>query len=341
MICIISTSDGEESTDDVMQWLGAWNVPCVRFNGQSLSGEGEVCLTISREGTVTSIRSGATVVDPSRITVVWYRRWAHSELHHTRNIFVGLSDTELIKASTTVTRHLDWELRSLSRALFNFFPSATFLTDPRERPLLMNKLKVLHEAATCGLDIPDTLVSTERDRIQEFRQKHGRVITKPIGEALVYEVNGTPYGTYTTLLNDAMIQTLPKSGFPILVQEQLQKAFDIRVFYLDSNVYSMAIFSQLRTRTTVDFRQYDFERPARTVPYSMPAAVTERLRRLMNLLQLETGSIDFVKTTDGRIVFLEVNPIGQFGMVSQPCNYHLERAIAEALVRRWRNSYHA
>jgi hypothetical protein len=37
---------------------------------------------------------------------------------------------------------------------------------------------------------------------------------------------------------------------------------------------------------------------------------------------------------NGDIYFLEVNPAGQFGMVSTPCNYYLEEKIAEVLLRR-------
>ena len=54
----------------------------------------------------------------------------------------------------------------------------------------------------------------------------------------------------------------------------------------------------------------------------------------MEDLKLETGSLDLIKTPDGRIVFLEVNPVGQFGMISKPCNYHLERKVAEFLIRK-------
>jgi hypothetical protein len=41
-----------------------------------------------------------------------------------------------------------------------------------------------------------------------------------------------------------------------------------------------------------------------------------------------------LQTPDGREVFLEVNPVGQFGMVSAPCNYHLEKKVAELLIRK-------
>ena len=53
----------------------------------------------------------------------------------------------------------------------------------------------------------------------------------------------------------------------------------------------------------------------------------------MQNIGLETGSIDMVFTKDGHFVFLEVNPIGQFGMTSKPCNYFLERELALSLIK--------
>ena len=52
---------------------------------------------------------------------------------------------------------------------------------------------------------------------------------------------------------------------------------------------------------------------------------------------MKTGSLDLVRTPDGRHVFLEVNPGGQFGMMSEPCNYHLEREVAQYLLRKDRS----
>ena len=87
-------------------------------------------------------------------------------------------------------------------------------------------------------------------------------------------------------------------------------------------------------QTRADFRQYNEERPNRTVPYRLTPELEEGLRRLMDDLGLETGSIDLLVPPEGRQVFLEVNPVGQLGMVSHACNYPLERRIAEVLIRK-------
>ena len=112
----------------------------------------------------------------------------------------------------------------------------------------------------------------------------------------------------------------------------MEKAFEIRAFYLAGRVWAMAIFSQAEERTALDFRNYDAQRPSRTVPYRLPDPVVGAIGRLMRSLGLSSGALDLIRTPEGRHVFLEVNPAGQFGMVSGPCNYHLEKLVAEHLM---------
>lgn len=95
----------------------------------------------------------------------------------------------------------------------------------------------------------------------------------------------------------------------------------------------MAIFSQSNSQTNVDFRKYDDKLPNRCVPYILPNKIENALRDLMNSLNLNTGSIDLIVDTQDNYYFLEINPVGQFGMVSQPCNYYLEKKVAEYLVQ--------
>lgn len=57
----------------------------------------------------------------------------------------------------------------------------------------------------------------------------------------------------------------------------------------------------------------------------------------MNSLDLDSGSIDMIVDSSLTYYFLEVNPIGQFEMVSMPCNYNLEKLIAEELITYEKN----
>jgi D-alanine-D-alanine ligase-like ATP-grasp enzyme len=94
----------------------------------------------------------------------------------------------------------------------------------------------------------------------------------------------------------------------------------------------MAIFSQMDDKTNTDFRKYNIKKPNRNIPFQLPKSIEKKLWQFMQELELNTGSIDIVVDKSNNYYFLEVNPIGQFGMVSFPCNYLLEKKVAEHLI---------
>ena len=52
----------------------------------------------------------------------------------------------------------------------------------------------------------------------------------------------------------------------------------------------------------------------------------------MNVLKLNTGSLDFIKAKDGNYYFLEINPTGQFGMMEGYVIIHYIKRVAQVLV---------
>jgi glutathione synthase/RimK-type ligase-like ATP-grasp enzyme len=138
---------------------------------------------------------------------------------------------------------------------------------------------------------------------------------------------------YTEEINIADLGKFDNDFFASLVQTKIEKKLEIRSFFLIDTFYSMAIFSQTNPQTSTDFRKYDDSLPNRTVPFNLPGKIEKKLRRLLKKLQLNTASIDLLIDKKGDYIFLEVNPVGQFGMVSIPCNYHLEKRIALKLFK--------
>jgi len=53
---------------------------------------------------------------------------------------------------------------------------------------------------------------------------------------------------------------------------------------------------------------------------------------LFKELSLNNCSVDVIVNEQNCFYFLEINPIGQFGMVSQPCNYYCEKQLVENLI---------
>jgi len=126
---------------------------------------------------------------------------------------------------------------------------------------------------------------------------------------------------------------LPDVFYPSLFQEKIEKEYEVRSFYIDGRFYSMAIFSQNDKQTKDDFRKYNFQNMNRMVPYQLDKKTELNLHKVYSMLNLDTGSADFIKGKDGKYYFLEINPTGQFGFVSFYCNYNLEKIVAKHLIQ--------
>lgn len=197
------------------------------------------------------------------------------------------------------------------------------------------KLKMLYEAVNLGIKIPDTLATTNGEDVKKFISKNKIIIAKSLENPffkIPYKNHEITLTTHTNYITEDSLTKVPQKFLPTLFQEYIEKQFEIRTFYLKGEFKSMVIFSQQNEKTKIDFRNYDYARPNRNVPFQLPKNLEKKLHKLMLKLNLDCGSFDIIYTPNGEYYFLEVNPIGQFQWVSSNCNYFLERMIAETLI---------
>jgi ATP-GRASP peptide maturase of grasp-with-spasm system len=330
-ILILSQSAMEPTTEEVMDWLEVLGARPVRLNGDDLDGRAAVRFVVEEGRVAWSVEADGACLPLSEVGAVWYRRWMLDRRCETAD----LVDERAAGDATLhyqLKRHLTEESRRLADFVFSCLADPPWLSHPRRARL--NKLDVLRRAARLGFDTPPTLVTGERSALRQFGDAHGAVITKPIGDVDLFVDGELSHFLFTTGLDAAAIDALPERFAPSLFQAQIDKEYELRVFYLAGECHAMAIFSQADPRTRTDFRRYNRERPNRRVPYRLAEATAGRIGRLMEELGLETGSVDLLATPGGGEVFLEVNPVGQFGMVSKPCNYGLEKKVAELLIAK-------
>lgn len=193
------------------------------------------------------------------------------------------------------------------------------------------KLHNLIIAKRVGLKVPKTLVTTNKTELTEFIDKN-LTITKDIRYPVdIRNKNQTVTSSGTLQLNKFDLELLDENFAPILVQEQIDKEIEIRVFFFDKYFYAMAIFSQNDEKTMLDYRNYNRGKPNRCVPFNLPKEIIDKLNRFSRLINIKTGSIDIILSKDGEFVFLEINPMGQLDWVSKNCNYYIEKDIANYL----------
>lgn len=268
---------------------------------------------------------------------VWFRKNVNGfkissqEIITTEKIKNKFEETELFE------QNLHRNIIANRKDLFSFFVrKLTLHSKILGDPFIMglNKLRILCMAKSNGLEIPMSWVYTKKEDIMMTMRKISGIsfITKPIEEGFYFFSKDFSYNVLTSRVDNYFIESLPETFPPSLFQEEIEKEFEIRSFYIDGDFYSMAIFSQEDKQTEVDYRNYNLSHPNKISSFNLPTEVQDKLRLLFKEIGLNCGSVDLIKSIDGKFVFLEINPVGQFGMVSRPCNYNLEYLVAKWLI---------
>ena len=324
MIAVISMKSTDVSTIRVMEWIKCLGGKSIRINVDDIPQIG-FGLDLEGAGGDSFITREGHKVPLSEIHSVWFRRSAPMPLPDLSPV----SNDELRKVMAT---HMRQELRGAATGLYSALDNAHWLSHPDT--CVPPKFQVLKKAHALGIDIPPSLITNNKRTLLDFRAKHGEIIMKCITDAEVFEKDETMYSIFTNVFEPDHIDSLPDRFFPVLIQKKIEKAWEIRSFYLEPNYHTMAIFSQGNKQTEVDFRHYDNENPNRNIPYDMGEDLEGRLTSLMKQLSLNSGSLDLIRGKDGKTYFLEVNPVGMFSMVSLPCNLNLRKKVAEYLISK-------
>lgn len=323
-VLIISKSVAELSSEKVIDWIQHLGHDFLRLNGETFESKDESLLIESKS-------DFNILIDKYRIPKsyysIWIRRW--SDFDSIQSIMDTCIQNRLDPELTVkLVNSIYQDVLLLNSVIAKTFKSKKQLSNINQ--LSVNKINVLEEAKKHKLKVPEFIFTNRKKHLLAFL-KRKKVILKDLGSSFAYKKNKTIFATYGELLDDKKIIDLPEVFFLSFFQEYIEKEYEIRAFFLNNKIYSMAIFSQKDTKTQVDFRRYNIKDPNRTVPYQLPKHIERKIINLMKSLDLQTGSIDMIKNSNGEYYFLEVNPVGQFGMVSFPCNYNIEYEIAHYL----------
>jgi ATP-GRASP peptide maturase of grasp-with-spasm system len=326
MILILSSVNNEETTNYVIDWLKNYKADFTRINGHDLESNSDI--DVSLENSNLLLNSSLFKKPLDKIKIVWNRKWRDDDF------YFFLDENKLIKPylRKQLGGHLSSEFFAGTRALQIALKSKKWLTKPAYFRHSTSKFDVIKAAKSFGLTVPNTLVTNNKKALSRFIVKNGSLITKSLSEMEIFLLEKSGYALYTSQILKHELNNYPDRFFPSLFQQLIEKEYEIRAFYLAGTFYSMAIFSQSRNKTKFDFREYDFLNPTRQIPYKLPAKIERKLQKLLQFLDINCGSIDLMRGIDGEYYFLEINPSGQFGMVSIPCNYFLEDVVAKYLI---------
>lgn len=300
---VLSTTLFDSSSSDVIDWLG--NSKVLRINNDDVPKIFlEMDLKIEFNNHLPNIKS------------VWYRKGGYTKLISGENQEICKYATQELYALSHFFYGKNSEVKTLGTAEF----------------LSLSKLSILSIFNDCGLETPPTLVTTMKQDLAKFKEQHGDIIIKSLSDGVRFQRSNRNYKIYTEELSESSMANLNEKFFPTLVQKKIDRNFEIRSFYLNGKFYSMAIFITEKINLEVDYRIHMQRKGLRMIPYQLPNEVESKMRNVMKKLSLDTGSFDIIKALDGKYYFLELNPSGQFGALSEVCNYYIEKSIAKYLL---------
>jgi len=196
-----------------------------------------------------------------------------------------------------------------------------------------NKQLQLQLAQEVGLDIPETLFTNDATAVKAFHNKLQKPLITKMQHGFAIERDGQEHVVFTNELSAKDIDNLEGLDLcPMTFQEKVEKQLELRVTIVGNRVFTAAIDSKVSKGSEIDWRREGFKTLDNWIPYELPKDIEEKMLQMMDTLGLNYGAADILLTPDGRYLFLEINPAGEFFWIDRILDNQISDAIAEVLL---------
>ena len=118
---------------------------------------------------------------------------------------------------------------------------------------------------------------------------------------------------------------------PMVFQEKIPKHVELRVTVVGDELFVASIDCRKAGVPVDDWRRAASGVAARFERDQVPPPVRDAVLQLMKTFGLVYGAIDIIRTPDGRHVFLEINPAGEWGWIHTEVGLPIADALADVL----------
>ena len=257
-------------------------------------------------------------IEASELQSVWWRRPEAIKLH---------DDFE-----TDVARFVEHEWTAAVHGVLRTI-EGRWVSHPESIKLANHKLLQLKAAHAVGFATPATCVSADPAVVRAFCESHDYQVVANLVNAGPPRVDppAHQYMVYTTpVTREDLLSDTALAAAPAIYQAYVEKDHELRVTVVGDEVYACAIESQSTAGTAIDWRHYDLEHtPHRAV--ELDPSVRRACLELTRHFNLKFSAIDLVVSPTNDVVFLEINPNGQWGWIEDMTDLPIARALADLL----------
>jgi hypothetical protein len=314
MILIVSSNDDEHARAVMNHLKNRERSKVILLNLSDFPQMLQLSMNYNHEhGNDINLYYNGDAVSLSSCRVIWWRRPRPFEIHPeiTNPAYRNFTLSECIEAFS---------------GLWLSLPNIKWVNHPTKNDVASSKPYQLRMAQKLGMKIPNTLITNNPIEAKAFIERNDKD-----GKTTVYKAFSATEHEWreTRIIKPDEVNLIDNVRFaPVIFQEYISAAVDLRVTVIGDRVFAAAIYSQ-ETSYKVDYRMSMSS--ARIESFNLPSSVRQDLRELTNNLDISYGAIDMRLTHEGEFVFIEVNPAGQWLFIEERTGQPITRTFAEFL----------
>jgi hypothetical protein len=317
---LIVTEPLDVHADFVINELKKRDVPVYRFHTEDFPVGSQI--SISGTGTVwtAEIRTPLRSLHLRDVRAAWLRRPGGPVVHPA----VRPESREFAVQ----------QARSTLNALYALIGDR-WLSHPESMRAASDKVWQMLRAAAAGLEVPDTVIGNDVDRVAEFHSGNVRLGRGTAVKSLWVHTPVSYDGGLRVPLTTKWPENVDQDQVdairltPAVFQGYVPKQREIRAVVIGGQVFAASVDSQAIPEARHDVRGAAGK--VKHEPYDLPRDVRGALLELVRGLGLRFCSADLILTPEGRHVFLDLNPNGQWLWLELEAGLPLSAAMADLL----------
>lgn len=306
------THAGDDHAPLVLDALARRGAEAVVVDLSDLPRAGRLAFAYGDAGSSRELRlDGRPAIRADELTAVWWRR------PRPFTAAGGLLPGDAILAARQTEEAFMGLLASLGAA------GVRLVNDPWRDEVASLKTRQLAAAQHAGLAVPPTLVTSDPDAARAFLDACGQ-------DGAVHKQLTTTAEAWrpTRRVGAADLARLDALRLAPVILQAFVPGVDVRVTAVGDELFAAEIDAR-ETASPEDFRPVLAD--CRVAPCTLLDRDAAALRALIRDLDLSYAAIDLRRRDDGSLVFLEVNPGGQWYFVEQRTGQPITAALASHL----------
>lgn len=314
---LIITNKVDAHTDLVIDTLKKRKMEFVRFNTEDFPINIELTFDSESEDLNIHCLDSGQRIRTSEVKSVWYRRPESCKIDESVN-------------DEAFRQFAYQESSAVIQGVYNSI-NALWINHPLNIKKARSKIYQLKIAKKIGFNIPKTIITNvSKEALAFYKLCQGNVITKTLNIPTIDRGQDRFFTIFTSPVSVKDMENIKSVKYaPTLFQEYIPKKVEIRATVFGNKIFAAEIHSQQNPVTKDDWRHYNAD--INYFPHILPEKIEQFCFELVHGFGLIFGAIDMILTPQGKYVFLELNPNGQWIWIEQLTGLPMINALVDLL----------